>query len=176
MAQTQTWKDAVRGIVQTLPREFSLSEVLARHDELQRRFPNNRFIDAKIRQSLQLLRDQGLLRFVRPGRYEREDIPPVFSPLVDFSIAAPFISAAQAMRVALETWASFNLYCLDCASDALDRLPNNTPVADFKCHVCERSYQLKAKDGRFGLRITGAAYQPTIDHIRRGKDARAHLR
>jgi hypothetical protein len=94
---------------------------------------------------------------------------PVFSPLLDFSIAAPFVSSAQVARVALETWASFNLYCLECESDALDRLPNNTPVADFKCFVCDRSYQLKAKDGRFGLRITGAAYQPTIDYVRRGE-------
>jgi len=156
-------------VVSGLPREFTLTDVLERRELFGRRFPNNRFIDAKIRQSLQLLRDQGLLRFVKPGHYERTDVPPVFSPLVDFSVAAPFVSSAQAARVALETWASFNLYCLDCASDALDPLPNNTPVADFKCFVCERTYQLKAKDGRFGLHIVGAAYQPTIDHIRRGE-------
>jgi len=169
MTQTHTWKEAIRGIVEGLPREFSLANVLVYHDKLQRQFPNNRFIDAKIRQSLQMLRDQGLLRFVRPGHYERQDIPPVFSPLVDFSVAATFVSSAQIARVALETWASFNLYCLDCASDALDRLPNNTPVADFKCFVCERRYQLKAKDGRFGLQIAGAAYRPTIESIRRGQ-------
>jgi hypothetical protein len=169
MAQPRTWKETVRDIVQALPQAFSLPDVLAYHGELQRRFPNNRFIDAKIRQSLQVLRDQGLLRFVRPGQYERMDITPVFSPLLDFSIATPFVSSAQMARVALETWASFNLYCLDCESDALDRLPHNTPVADFKCFVCERTYQLKAKDGRFGLRITGAAYQPTIDAIERGE-------
>jgi hypothetical protein len=139
MEQTQTWKEAVRRIVQTLPREFSLADVLAYNDELRRRFPNNRFIDAKIRQSLQVLRDQGLLRFVSPGRYERQDVPPVFSPLVDFSVAASFVSGTQVARVALETWASFNLYCLHCASDALDRLPNNAPVADFKCYVCGKT-------------------------------------
>ncbi len=169
MPQTLTWKEAVRNIVQTLPREFSLGDVLAYQDRLQHRFSNNRFIDAKIRQSLQVLRDQGMLRFVKPGRYERTDISPIFSPLVDFSVAAPFISATQVARVALETWASFNLYCLDCTSDALDPLPNNTPVADFKCFVCERTYQLKAKDGRFGARVTGAAYQPTVDCIGRGE-------
>lgn len=169
MAQTHTWKKTVREIVQTLPREFSLGDVLAYHDKLQYQFPNNRFIDAKIRQSLQVLRDQGLLRFVRPGQYERTDISPAFSPLLDFSVAVPFVSSAQVARVTLETWASFNLYCLDCDSDALDPLPANTPVADFKCFACERTYQLKAKDGRFGTRITGAAYQPTIDYIRRGE-------
>jgi Dam-replacing family/Dam-replacing HTH domain len=169
MQKTVTWKELVHDVVSTLPRDFMLADVLKYRDRFERHFPTNRFVDAKIRQSLQVLRDQGLLRFVRPGQYERADITPVFSPLLDFSVAAPFVSSAQVARVALETWASFNLYCLDCESDALDRLPNNTPVADFKCYVCDRSYQLKAKDGRFGLRITGAAYQPTIDHIRRGE-------
>jgi Dam-replacing HTH domain len=78
-------------------------------------FPNNRFIDAKIRQSLQVLRDQGVLRFVSPGHYQRLDVPPVFSPLIDMAVASRFVSAAQATRVALETWASFNLYCLNWA-------------------------------------------------------------
>jgi type II restriction enzyme len=93
----------------------------------------------------------------------------VFRRLLDFSIAAPFVSSAQVARLALETWASFNLYCLDCESDALDRLPNNTPVADFKCYVCDRSYQLKAQDGRFGVRIPGVAINPRFDYIRRGE-------
>jgi hypothetical protein len=169
MQKALTWKELVHDVVSALPRDFMLADVLKYRDRFERHFPNNRFVDAKIRQSLQVLRDQGLLRFVRPGRYERTDVTPVFSPLLDFSVAAPFVSSAQIARVALETWASFNLYCLDCESDALDRLPNNTPVADFKCFVCERTYQLKAKDGRFGLRITGAAYQPTIDAIGRGE-------
>ena len=169
MPKTVTWKELMQEVVSGLPREFTLADVLKWRELFGRRFPNNRFIDAKVRQSLQVLRDQGLLRFVKPGCYERTDVSPVFSPLVDFSVAAPFVSATQAARVALETWASFNLYCLDCACDALDPLPNNTPVADFKCFVCGRTYQLKAKDGRFGLRITGAAYKPTIDAIGRGE-------
>lgn len=169
MQKTVTWKELLHDVVSTLPRDFMLADVLKHRDRFERHFPNNRFVDAKIRQSLQVLRDQGLLRFVRPGQYERMDITPVFSPLVDFSVAAPYVSATQVARVALETWASFNLYCLGCASDALDPLPANTPVADFKCFVCERTYQLKTKDGRFGVRITGAAYQPTIDAVGRGE-------
>lgn len=169
MQKTVTWKELVHDVVSTLPRDFTLAELLSNRERFERHFPNNRFIDAKIRQSLQVLRDQGLLRFVSPGHYERQDVPPVFSPLVDFSVAASFVSGTQVARVALETWASFNLYCLNCASDALDRLPNNAPVADFKCFVCERTYQLKAKDGRFGATITGAAYKPTIEYIRLGK-------
>jgi len=166
MIDVITWKDAVRSIVLTLPQEFSLREVLAHKDELQRHFPNNRFVDAKIRQSLQILRDQGLLDFVERGRYRRLDVAPAFSPLIDFTVASQFINAAQAARVALETWASFNLYCLSCESEALDRLPANTPVADFECYVCKQTYQLKGKNGRFGSKIPGAAYRPTINAIR----------
>ena len=169
MQKTITWKELLHDVVSTMPRYFMLADVLKYRARFERHFPNNRFVDAKIRQSLQVLRDQGFLRFVRPGQYERTDITPVFSPMLDFSAAAPLVSSAQMARITLETWASFNLYCLDCASDALDPLPNNTPVADFKCFVCERTYQLKAKDGRFGLRITGAAYEPTIDYIGRGE-------
>ena len=169
MQKTLTWKELLHDVVALLPRDFTLADVLKYRERFERNFPNNRFVDAKVRQSLQVLRDQGLLRFARPGHYERTNISPVFSPLVDFSVAAPFVSAAQVARVALETWASFNLYCLDCASDALDPLPPNTPVADFKCFVCERTYQLKAKDGRFGPSVTGAAYQPTIEAIGRGE-------
>lgn len=161
-----TWKAAVREIVLRLPREFSSADVLAHHDDLQRQFPNNRFVDAKIRQSLQLLRDQGLLQFLRPGVYRRLDVAPAFSPLIDFALAQRYISAAQAARVAVETWASFNLYCLGCESDSLDRLPDNTPVADFKCFACDRMYQLKGKNGRFGARIAGAAYRPTVEAAR----------
>jgi hypothetical protein len=69
MRKMQTWKEAVRDVVLTLQREFSLANVLAHHDELQRKFPNNRFVDAKIRQSLQILRHQGILEFLRPGCY-----------------------------------------------------------------------------------------------------------
>ena len=169
MQRSKTWREAVREIVQSLPAEFTLGDVLAYQGELQRMFPNNRFVDAKIRQSLQILRDQRLLSFLRAGRYRRLDAPTEFSPLIDFTAVENFVNSAQVARVALETWASFNLYCLNCESNALDRLPDNTPVADFQCVVCERTYQLKGKNGRFGPKLTGAAYQPTVEAARSGK-------
>ena len=64
--------------------------------------------------------------------------------------------AAQAARVALETWASFSLYCLNCEREALDQLPDNTPVADFECMNCASRYQLKGKNGRMGKRVVRA--------------------
>jgi hypothetical protein len=157
-----TWKERVGDIVGNLPKEFSLEDVLRFKSDLQRQFPNNRFVDAKIRQSLQILRDRGMLRFLGNGRYERLDVGQAFSPLFDTRAAEKFISAAQAARETLETWASFNLYCLACEKDALDRLRANAPVADFECYSCGATYQLKAKNGRFGARLTGAAFEPTV--------------
>jgi hypothetical protein len=166
--KTVTWKELMHDVVSRLSRDFSLADVLKQRQRFEREFPNNRFVEATIRQSLQVLRDQGVLRFVSPGHYQRLDVTPVFSPLIDMAVASRFVSAAQATRVALETWASFNLYCLNCERDELDRLPDNTPVADFECTVCQSRYQLKGKNGRLGKKIPGAAYQPTINAIRAG--------
>jgi type II restriction enzyme len=57
---------------------------------------------------------------------------------------------------------------LNCERDELEKLPDNTPVADFECYFCKSRYQLKGKNGRLGKKIPGAAYQPTIDAIRAG--------
>lgn len=163
-----TWKTLVTDVVSHLGATFELSDVLKFKEDFARAFPNNRFIEAKIRQSLQILRDQGKLRFLGNGRYERLDVEPIFSPLIDFTVANEYASAAQVARVALETWASFNLYCLNCDRTSLDRLPDGTPVADFGCLGCGTLYQLKSKNGRFGARIAGAAYKATLEAVRAG--------
>ena len=155
------WKELVRQAVERLPNTFSLSDVLGHRNFFKSHYPNNRFIDAKIRQSLQILRDQGTIQFLGNGLYRHLDIAPVFSPLLAPELAAALSSAAQSARVVLETWAEMNMYCLDCHADSLERLPANTPVADFECGGCAARYQLKGKNGRFGRFIVGAAYEPT---------------
>jgi hypothetical protein len=155
------WKQLVRQVVERLPETFSLSDVLGRRDFFAAHYPSNRFIDAKIRQSLQILRDQGAIAFLGSGLYRRLDIAPTFSPLLAPELAAALSSAAQSARVVLETWAEMNMYCLACQADSLERLAANTPVADFECGQCSSRYQLKGKNGRFGRFITGAAYEPT---------------
>ncbi|HEX3457182.1 MAG TPA: hypothetical protein VHR97_04425, partial [Candidatus Baltobacteraceae bacterium] len=87
-------------VVSRLPRDFSLADVVKQRERFAREFPNNRFIEPKIRQSLQVLRN-GVLRFVKAGHYQRLDVTPVFSPLIDMSATSRFVSAAQATRVAL---------------------------------------------------------------------------
>lgn len=51
-------------------KEFSLDEVYVFEKELKKRHPENNFIKDKLRQQLQVLRDNGYLEFVARGRYK----------------------------------------------------------------------------------------------------------
>ena len=165
----RSWKELIGDIVEQLPEHFTLADVTQYEAQLAASYPNNRHIGAKIRQTLQVLRNQGQIAFEGSGRYRRLNAQPRFSALLDFTVAGDFTSRAQIARMVLETWAEMNLYCLNCQADALSRLSANTPVADFECAECATRYQLKGKDGRFGGIIAGAAYEPTIAAIRRSE-------
>ncbi len=155
-------------VVFTLPKAFSLRDVEARKEFFSRHYPDNRFVEAKIRQSLQILRDQGLIKFLGNGSYERISDRPVFSAFFDPAVGSEYVNKAQVARVSVETWAEHNLYCLNCTQDELVRLPNNEKVADFECADCEARYQLKAKNGRFGAKIAGAEYNTTLRAVKDG--------
>lgn len=62
--------DVLRLVKKLSKRRFSLSEAYEFAPELSKLHPNNRNVNPKIRQQLQILRDMGLLRFVSPGEYE----------------------------------------------------------------------------------------------------------
>jgi hypothetical protein len=165
----KTWKDLVEDVIAGLPREFTLAEVLAYKERLAREYPNNRFLEAKIRQTLQILRDQGRVAFLGKGRYRRLESAPAISLLLDLEPAAPFASRSQIARVVIETWAELNLYCLSCSSDRLKISSPGTPLVDFTCPACDHEYQLKSKNGRFDGKVTGAAYGPVIQAICAGR-------
>lgn len=166
--KTTTWKALVLEVVRTQPKSFTLRDIEGKKEFFLRHYPDNRFVEAKIRQSLQILRDQGLIKFIGNGVYERISDQPMFSPFFDPAIGSGYVSKAQIARVSVETWAEHNLYCLNCARDELMRLPNNEKVADFECTECEARYQLKSKNGRFGARIQGAEYGTTLRAIQAG--------
>jgi len=65
------WLNDVLICIQELKRkEFTLSDIYSFESQLGKQHPDNKHVRAKIRQQLQVLRDNGIIRFVDIGRYE----------------------------------------------------------------------------------------------------------
>lgn len=68
----KSWFDDVSDIVKQIPgTTFSLQDVYEYKGVLKIRHPNNNNIEAKIRQQLQLLRDEGIILFLGNGQYTK---------------------------------------------------------------------------------------------------------
>ena len=52
--------------------EFSLQDVYAFEELLQKKHRNNNNVEAKIRQQLQILRDKGVIEFLERGHYRKK--------------------------------------------------------------------------------------------------------
>lgn len=68
---TRGWTVEILRLLDALPDEFALADVYRFESELKLKFPQNRFVRDKIRQQLQVLRDQGFLEFEGRGRYRK---------------------------------------------------------------------------------------------------------
>jgi type II restriction enzyme len=83
-----------------------------------------------------------------------------FGPLPGFEEPpAHFESASQIARFQSEPWVQRNLFCPSCGETALERFPNNQPVADFYCANCAEQFELKSQAGRFGAKVVDGAYR-----------------
>ena len=153
------WPIAVSFLIQPLPENFSLPDVYAMAEPLRRAFPNNRHVEAKIRQSLQILRDRNEIAFEGAGRYRKLRAAPRRSVRIDFGEAARYASRSQVARVAIETWAARNVVCWRC-SGALIPAPPNAHLLDAICANGAHEVQIKAFSGIAGDHITGAAFEP----------------
>jgi len=70
-----TWRQEILEIVRKLPEKFTLQDMYAYNPQLKRKFPKNNNIEAKIRQQLQYLRDDGLIQFVDDrGTYRKRKL------------------------------------------------------------------------------------------------------
>lgn len=87
----------------------------------------------------------------------------------DPSLAEGYKSRSQIARVLTEAWFDENVYCPACSSNGMDRLPDNTKVADFVCPSCEEMYQLKSKSSAFGRTIINSEYYTKVKRIRSGR-------
>lgn len=63
------WLADILNCVERLYSTFTLENVYSFENELSQKHPNNHNIRAKIRQQLQLLRDMGIIEFIKPGVY-----------------------------------------------------------------------------------------------------------
>jgi len=67
-------------------------------------------------------------------------------------------SASQRARVFTEQWVTRWAYCPSCGFAAVEKYPNNRPVADFFCSNCSEQFELKSTKAKFGARVTDGAY------------------
>ena len=68
---TRGWTLDVWQCIDRLDEQFSLAQVYAFAEELQRKYPDNNYIQDKIRQQLQVLRDKGIIKFLGRGHYQK---------------------------------------------------------------------------------------------------------
>ncbi len=153
------WPVAVSFLIRPLPDVFSLSEIYAIAEPLRVAFPNNRHVDAKIRQSLQILRDRGEIAFEGAGHYRKIRVPRQRSVRIDFTEAAHYVSGSQIARVAIEAWVGSNIDCWRCGSSLL-LVPANTRLMDAVCRSGGHEVQVKAVSGVAGNRLSAAAFGP----------------
>jgi len=67
---SRSWAVDIMKCIESLKKvDFELSDIYAFQDELKNRHPENNHINDKIRQQLQLLRNNGYLRFCGKGKY-----------------------------------------------------------------------------------------------------------
>lgn len=57
--------------IDQLPEEFTLSQMYEFENKLSIQFPQNNHIKDKIRQQLQILRDQNMIEFIGRGLYKK---------------------------------------------------------------------------------------------------------
>ncbi|RYG87197.1 MAG: restriction endonuclease [Alphaproteobacteria bacterium] len=71
---------------------------------------------------------------------------------------AVYTGPTQTARSVTEAWVALHGFCPNCPADHLPQLPNNSPVADFRCGACGEEYELKAKRGKLGRSIPDGAF------------------
>jgi hypothetical protein len=154
-------------LIKPLPESFALSDVYAVAQPLRRAFPNNRHVEAKVRQSLQILRDRGQIAFERPGHYRKLHREAPRSVRLDFGEFAYYTSRSQVARVTVEAWVALNVACWRCDSSLL-LVPANTKLMDAICQRSGHEVQVKAVSGVARDHLPGAAFSPMASRLEKG--------
>ncbi|MBO4401608.1 MAG: restriction endonuclease [Selenomonadaceae bacterium] len=83
----------------------------------------------------------------------------------DESVALDYKSPSQKIRVMSERWFLSNIFCPCCGNDHVDKLKNNSPVADMRCGNCGEIFEAKSKKNHLGAKIPDGAYHTMIERI-----------
>lgn len=83
----------------------------------------------------------------------------------DESLAENYKNPSQKIRVMSENWLLSNVFCPCCGNMHIDKMRNNAPVADMRCHVCGEIFELKSKRNNVGSKIMDGAYRTMIERI-----------
>lgn len=81
------------------------------------------------------------------------------------ALAENYKSNSQKIRVMSETWIAENMFCPCCGNPHINKLDNNSPVADMQCCNCGEIFELKTKEGNIGKKINDGAYDTMIERI-----------
>ncbi|MCR5833285.1 MAG: hypothetical protein K6G55_01315 [Selenomonadaceae bacterium] len=84
---------------------------------------------------------------------------------LDESLGENYKSKLQKVRVMSETWLFENVYCPCCGNPHIEKMENNSPVADGQCDFCGEIFELKSKQNHFGAKIVDGAYDKMITRI-----------
>ncbi len=80
-------------------------------------------------------------------------------------LAKRYKSRSQTARVMTEQWVSEWIFCPNCGQSHLRKYPNNKPVADFGCPVCDEDYELKSQRQAVTTKIVDGAYASLIERL-----------
>lgn len=83
----------------------------------------------------------------------------------DEYIVQNYKSNSQKIRIMSELWALKNLFCPCCGNNNLEKIKNNSPVADIFCRNCGEIFELKSKKNFIGVKILDGAYHTMIERI-----------
>lgn len=88
----------------------------------------------------------------------------------DETLAINYKSISQKIRVMSEFWLIENLFCPCCGNLNIEKIKNNSPVADIFCGNCREIFELKSKKNNIGAKIVDGAYHTMIERINSNKN------
>ena len=88
----------------------------------------------------------------------------------DENLAVNYKSSSQKIRVMSEFWLVSNLFCPCCGNLNIEKIKNNSPVADIFCRNCGEIFELKSKKNNIGSKIVDGAYHTMIERITSNKN------